>query len=114
MSAAAFCAIVVGLAGCGEDPPPPQAPVVQAEPPPPPPPPAPKVTPVADLMAELGIDKRINLPEDKAPDNDPARIALLEFFDAFVRGDDSRAGNHRALRVADESDQRGRRHLCDG
>jgi hypothetical protein len=39
-------------------------------------------------MAELGIDKRINLPEDKAPDNDPARIALLEFFDAFARGDD--------------------------
>ena len=58
-------------------------------PPPPPPsaPPKPKATPIDQLMAELGIDERINLPESKAPQTDPQRRAVLEFFDAFARGD---------------------------
>jgi hypothetical protein len=38
-------------------------------------------------MATLNIDERIRLPEDLAPDNDAARVAVLQFFDAFVRGD---------------------------
>lgn len=55
-------------------------------PPPPPPPPAPTVTPIADLMAQLNIDARVSLPEEKAPDNDADRKAVLVFFDAFARG----------------------------
>lgn len=46
------------------------------------------VKPVAQLMTELGIDDRVVLPEDKAPDSPAARKAVLEFFDAFARGDD--------------------------
>lgn len=74
------------LAGCSDPPPPPPppAPVVKAPPPPPP------LTKVADLMAQLNIDQRINLPEDKAPSTDPERIAVLQAFDAFARGDSSR------------------------
>lgn len=73
------------LGGCGK-----KQEVVQEEPPPPPPPPpppAPRITPVATLMASLNIDPRVRLPEELAPDNDAARIAVLQFFDAFVRGD---------------------------
>lgn len=42
-------------------------------------------------MSKLGIDERVRLPEDKAPDNDAGRIAVLTFFDAFARGDSSKA-----------------------
>jgi len=37
-------------------------------------------------MAELNIDPRVSLPEDRAPDNDDDRRAVLEFFDAQARG----------------------------
>jgi len=83
--------LVALLAGCGEEPPPP-APVVQAPPPDPGPPPPPPVTPISELMVQLGIDERVNLPEDKAPGTDAERIAVLKFCDAFVRG------NHETVR----------------
>jgi hypothetical protein len=75
------------LTGCSEPPPPPPAPppIVKAPPPPPPP-----VTPISELMAKHNIDSRVNLPEDKAPKNDPERIAVLSLFDAFARGDSAR------------------------
>lgn len=72
------------LGGCSEPPPPPPPPVAKA--PPPPPAPVRTVTPIKELMAQYNIDPRVNLPEERAPDNDPARIAVLKFFDAFVRG----------------------------
>ncbi len=78
--------IVVSLAGCGGDEPEPAA-VVRRDYTPPPPP-APKLTPISELMTQLGIDERVRLPEDRAPDNDEARRAVLEFFDAIARGDD--------------------------
>lgn len=88
--AAIAVGVVVGaaafLGGCGEEPPPP--PVVQAPPPPPPPPPPPLTT-VAELMERYGFDGRIRLREEQAPGSDPARIAVLRFFDAFVRGQDA-------------------------
>jgi len=82
---------VAVLAACGEEPPPP-APVVQAPPPDPGPPPPPPVTPISELMVQLGIDDRVNLPEHKAPGTDAERIAVLTFCDAFVRG------NHDSVR----------------
>jgi len=78
--------IVVGLVGCGGDEPEPAAVVTRNYTPPPPP--APKLTPISELMVQLGIDERVRLPEDRAPDNDEARRAVLEFFDAIARGDD--------------------------
>ena len=77
--------VAATLPGCGEEepPPPPPAPVKA---PPPPPPPAPTVTPVSQLMKELGISDKIRLPEDKAPATDPERVAVLKFFDAFAKG----------------------------
>ena len=78
--------VVVGLPGCGGDEPEPTAVVVRDYAPPPPPPP--QLTPISVLMTQLGIDERVRLPEDKAPDTDAARRAVLEFFDAFARGDD--------------------------
>lgn len=79
----AALASTMTLTGCGGDEPPP---IVQAPPPPPPPPPAPTATPISELMAQHNIDPRVNLPEDKAPETDVQRIAVLKFFDAFVRG----------------------------
>jgi hypothetical protein len=87
-----------GLVGCGEEPPPPP-PVVQAPPPPPPPPPPP-VTSVEELMQQLGIDERVRMREEQAPSNDPARIAVLRFFDAFVRG--NHAGVRGVLSMPDQ------------
>jgi len=49
---------------------------------------APAVTSIENLMVQLGIDDRVILAESDAPDNDIDRIAVLEFFDAFTRGDD--------------------------
>lgn len=73
-----------GLTGCAEEAPPPVAKV--APPPPPPEPEAPKLTPISELMARYGIDSRVNLPEERAPNTDADRIAVLKFFDAFARG----------------------------
>ncbi|HMN96211.1 MAG TPA: hypothetical protein PKC43_07850 [Phycisphaerales bacterium] len=72
------------MVGCGKE----EAPaIVEYEPPPPPPPPAPTVTSIADLMERYGIDPRVRLPENLAPPDDASRIAVLKFFDGFVRGD---------------------------
>jgi len=64
-----------------------------APPPPPPPEPAPPPTPqvasVESLMAQLGIDDRVFMQESAAPGTTEARQAVLEFFDAFVRGRDA-------------------------
>lgn len=78
---------IAALLGCEES-----APQTQAPPPPrpvaaPPPPPPPRVATVAELMERLNIDERIVLEEDKAPTDEAERVAVLEFFDAFVRGD---------------------------
>lgn len=73
------------LAGCGEDEPPPPPPVVRAPEPPPPPPP-PKVPTIKELMVQLDIDPRVVLPEERAPETEAQRVAVLKFFDAFVRG----------------------------
>ncbi|MCE2881882.1 MAG: hypothetical protein LW636_05940 [Planctomycetaceae bacterium] len=84
LAVAAGALLAGGLVGCAEDAPPPVAKV--APPPPPPEPEAPKVTPIKELMARYDIDGRVNLPEERAPDNDADRIAVLKFFDAFARG----------------------------
>ncbi len=88
----ACLALGVTLAGCMAEDETPQARVV-APPPPPPAPLTPKVTLIADLMAELQIDERVELPEAKAPDNDPDREAVLVIFDAFARGDAETLGS---------------------
>ena len=82
--AAALVLAPLTLSGCGEEE---EAPVAVAPPPPPPPPPppAPTVTPIAQLMKELGISDKIRLPEDKAPGTDPERVAVLKFFDGFAK-----------------------------
>jgi hypothetical protein len=54
----------------------------------PPPPPRPAITPVEELMAEMGIDRRVRLSEELAPANDAERRAVLAFYDSFARGDD--------------------------
>lgn len=95
----ALSAVVFGfvtstlVVGCGSEPEPEPEPVVRrapAAPPPLPPPPAPTVTSVADLMVQYDIDPRVQLEESDAPDTDEQRIAVLLFFDGFVRGDASR------------------------
>jgi hypothetical protein len=82
--AAMTCASAM-LVGCGEEPPA----VVQAPPPPPPKaeaPPPPKVPTIAELMARLDIDPRVNLPEERAPQTEEQRVAVLKFYDSFARG----------------------------
>ena len=83
VTAGACVAMSVMTVGCEEEAPPPP-PVVQAPPPPPPAPPKPAVTSIADLMVEYHIDPKVHLPEEKAPDNNPDRIAVLQFFDGFA------------------------------
>lgn len=84
--------LMIAMTGCGGEEE--AAPVVRDTAPPPPPPPAkPKVTPVSDLMVQLGIDDRVMLDEAQAPDNTEDRIALLTFFDAVVRGDEQTVGD---------------------
>ncbi len=91
MSAAAITTLVLGavMSGCGGGEPEQPAAVAQPvrRPVAPPAPPAPKVKTVAQLMADHSIDERILLPEDLAPDSTEERVAVLEFFDAFARGD---------------------------
>jgi hypothetical protein len=81
--------ILVGCGGEEEAAAPPPRPVQTAVAPAPPPP---AVTPIEQLMAEYRIDERIVLPEDLAPDNNADRIAVLEFFDSFARGDATELG----------------------
>ncbi len=86
------CVLLAAIAcGCGSEDAAPQARVV-APPRTPPPPPPPKLTPIDELMVQLRIDERVDLPEGTAPDNDADRKIVLEFYDAFVRGDDQAAG----------------------
>ena len=86
VGAAAACAVAAtGSIGCESSPPPP--PVVTRVAPPPPPP-KPTVTPIDQLMVQLGIDERVQLLEEDAPAKEDDRRAVLEFFDAFARGDD--------------------------
>ncbi|MEE2908511.1 MAG: hypothetical protein VX527_11860 [Planctomycetota bacterium] len=40
---------------------------------------------IEELKAEYKIDDRVEMPEDKAPTSEKERIALLQFFDAWVR-----------------------------
>ena len=85
--AAAVLSVAAALAmiGCaGEEPK--QVAAVAPPPPPPSPPPKPLSTPVEQLMDELNIDRRIVLAEERAPDNDVDRKAVLVFFDALARG----------------------------
>jgi hypothetical protein len=93
-AAAAVCALLsAGLSGCGSSEPQASVTPVSRAPARPKTPPRPAVTPVAQLMAQLGIDERVRLPEDKAPGSDAARTAVLEFFDCFARGDDHALGS---------------------
>lgn len=85
VSLAGCFAIGLSMSGCAADNEEPVA-ATQTYTPPPPMPELPRVTPIRDLMAEMRIDERIIFPEDRAPNNDPARRALLEFFDGFARG----------------------------
>jgi hypothetical protein len=48
---------------------------------------------VSQIVAQLGIDERVRLPEEKAPTSDTARTAVLGFFDSFARGDDQALGS---------------------
>jgi hypothetical protein len=78
------------VAGCGKEepaPPPPAPPQARNTAPPPP-----QTLSVADLMRQLNIDERVYLPENEAPNSTEARKAILEFFDAFARGDAQSAG----------------------
>ncbi len=81
---AATCASAL-LVACQDD-----APVAVAPPPPPPPRvevvEAPKVASIKELMAQYDIDQRVNLPEERAPETEAERVAVLKFFDAFARG----------------------------
>jgi hypothetical protein len=89
-AAVASMMIATTLGGCAEDAPP-QV-VVDDTPPPPPPPPRPSVHTIEHLMAELGIDRRIVLPENRAPGTNEARVAVLQFFDTMVKGEHEELG----------------------
>lgn len=85
--ATATAAMISFSSGCGSKDP---EPITYVAPAPqlPPPPEAPSVTPIEQLINELNIDRRVILPEERAPDNDVDRRAVLEFFDAIARGND--------------------------
>lgn len=53
---------------------------------------APKVESVESIKLRLGIDPRVNLAEDKAPETTEGRVAVLRFFDGFATGDANRLG----------------------
>jgi hypothetical protein len=90
--ATAAASLSLSLAGCGEEEAPPPPPVVVAPPPPPPPPPPPAIKSIAELMAELGIDPRVKLAEEDAPNSTEKRIAVLLFWHNFAIGDADKAG----------------------
>jgi hypothetical protein len=82
--------LMSALPGCGGKDQAAQAPAVRRpEARPSPAPQVVRLASVAELMQELGIDQRVRLPENKAPDTTEKRRAVLEFFDAFARGDDA-------------------------
>ncbi|MBX3355739.1 MAG: hypothetical protein KF724_08575 [Phycisphaeraceae bacterium] len=83
---------ILFTSGCKKKEEPPPV-VVQDEAPPPPPP---QPTPT-DLFAKYNIDPRITIAPDEIPvdEQDPERgtqklVAVLQFFDAMVRGSDDR------------------------
>jgi hypothetical protein len=47
---------------------------------------------VEELMKELGIDSRVVMEENQAPDTTEERKVVLEFYDAIVRGDHASLG----------------------
>ncbi len=105
---AATAAVLLGftLAGCGGSEPDPAAiapapvrSVANRTPPPP------VVTPIAQLMAELGIDQRVSLPEDMAPMTDRERKAVLVFYDSFARGDSTALASMLTRLDRDELDE---------
>ncbi|MHC4414178.1 MAG: hypothetical protein ACYS0G_02720 [Planctomycetota bacterium] len=102
-AALAIVVVTAGSIGCGSEAPPPRA--AAPLPPPRPAPAAPTVTPIDQLLAQLGIDERIRLPEDKAPSNNEERKAVLEFFDAFARGDATALGTMLSRLDRDELDE---------
>lgn len=73
------------LVGCGEEPVV-VAPVVKAAPVKAPEPEPVKVATIKELMAKYDIDQRVDLPENRAPETEVERVAVLKFFDAFARG----------------------------
>ena len=88
-AAAACAAVAIGSIGCESSPPPPPVVTTLA---PPPPPPKPTVTPIDQLMVQLGIDERVQLLEEDAPAKEDDRRAVLEFFDTFARSDATALG----------------------
>src|SRR5262245_55596757 len=93
LGSAAFL-LGAGIAGCGSASEQAAVPVAApVRPAPPPPPPRPAITPVEQLMAEMGIDRRVRLPEELAPPTDDQRRAVLAFFDSFARGDAKSLGS---------------------
>ena len=95
LSVLGAAALLTGLvlAGCGSASDPAAVQVAVPAPAPPPPPPRPALTPVEQLMAEMGIDRRVRLPEEMAPPTDIERRAVLAFFDTFARGDSKSLGS---------------------
>jgi hypothetical protein len=89
--ALACLTLAAGPVGCESESEPAQTYV--PPPPPPPKPQGPVVTPISELVAKMGIDERVNLPEEKAPKTDVQRRAVLAFFDAFARGDSTAVGS---------------------
>jgi len=95
------CSLVVAaLSGCGGEeevataPPPPPAPPKNVEPPKPP------YTPLSELMRDF--DSRLVWDEENAPKDDDVRIAILSFFDAQARGDETTFGDMLPLTDARE------------
>ena len=90
---AACCLLGAAVSGCGSSEPQASVQPVRRAPAAPAAPSRPAVIPVSELMAQQGIDERVRMAEDKAPGSTQARIAVLEFFDAFARGDDTAVGS---------------------
>jgi hypothetical protein len=82
----AMLSSAVLFTGCAEEPPPPP-PVVQQRPVDPGPPPPPPVVSVRDLIQQRGLSDLLYMEEEQAPGTTEERILVLEFFDAFARGD---------------------------
>lgn len=102
LSVFSVCAVLatagVLLVGCGGE----EEEVVDRTPQPPPPPPPPRVPDVEELMDRLQIDERVMLFEENAPDSEEERVAVLEFFDAFARGNHQEARRRMSPQDADE------------